>query len=166
MAERGMPISCLPPHGILRSGEASMLMAFPITAQANFIPRGCILRITVNYAGADGVGAAQIIGAWAENCRNLQQLPDMTVRAYRWKTPKTLHCMTTYSKAHLAAIKHDPSLWQLLGIQNPQDDRPAKPRVSSGISSKAMVSVLFMAPEEAVTRLKTSYSQQRRSNGY
>ena len=72
LRHRGMPVCELRPEVLVPPGEYESLASSPIVAQANFIPGGCLLCICLNHSFFDGLGGAMAVGAWAQNCKDIQ----------------------------------------------------------------------------------------------
>lgn len=72
LRQRGMPIRELRPEVLVPSAGYQSLASSPIVAQANFIPGGCLLGICLNHSFVDGFGGAMAVGAWAQNCKDIQ----------------------------------------------------------------------------------------------
>ena len=74
LAEQGAPYAPLMRPEILSPpGGYQRLSMVPICAQANFIPGGCLLYISMNHSFMDDIGSTAVLESWARNCRELQE---------------------------------------------------------------------------------------------
>ena len=174
LRRQGMPIGQLNPEVLVPPGGYEKLGSCPIVAQANFIPGGCLLDVCLNHSFVDGLGGATAVGAWAKNCKELQQqsknsapssnpeqaeIPAVdfsqsgdATTSKPLRLPDILQDATAPNGEELARIQEDRLLWQLLGLQKP----PTDPIATWGPpSNKVMVSAIFAASAESIRRLKT-----------
>ena len=179
LRQLGMQTSQLDPELLLPPGAYGTLGSYPIAAQANFIPGGCLLNVSLHHSFLDGISGAVAVGAWAENCKDLQQQnnanPEATLsNSKSWQSPDTfnlkqasddvtaphqpirlpdlLQDSTAPHTCEIARIQDDDSLWQLLGLQKPA----ATPLAAwARPSTNALVSAIFTASSASVKRLKT-----------
>jgi hypothetical protein len=123
-----------------RDPEPSMwvpgiLAHLPIAVQVNFIPGGCLLNICINHSFCDGLEEAKIVGAWAQKCKELQQVTDVDNTVYNdpqidtiknpfqsFYIPEELQDNVTLKDDDEAnAILRDAFLWKLLGLRKTPD---------------------------------------------
>lgn len=175
LRRQGTPISYLKPEILEPPGGYRKLASLPISAQINFIPGGCLLYICLNHSLFDGLGGSTIVGAWAENCKDLQQHTSLDAEADSelWdlspiqlsvsestgpfqllSLPKILQDNTAPNAEEAAVILQDRSLWHLLGLQKPSKNPPGL--VLNLPSSKVMVSAIFATSEGSIARLKAA----------
>ncbi|KAL1981484.1 hypothetical protein VTN96DRAFT_2513 [Rasamsonia emersonii] len=176
-----MPVVQLKPEILEPPLGYEKLASLLIAAQVNFIPGGCLLSICLNHAFFDGAGGAMVVGAWAQNCKELQQQhTELTAvsEAEQWekmplvhwnqcenataflslRLPDILQDSTAPEDGEAKRILQDRSLWQLLGLQKPPTDPPTASRGLPPSSSKIMVSAIFTASERSIARLKAASS--------
>ena len=183
LRQQGMPIRQLDPKLLVPPGGYEYLASYPMAAQANFIPGGCLLDICLNHSFVDGLGSAMAVGAWAKNCKDLQRrmnanpFPDFDPfekpgielgqsadleRSKPLSLPDILQNCTVPQGEELIRIQEDHTLWELLGLQKPPSDS-ATARGSH--LDKVMSSAIFVASAESIRRLKAgSVSSSAGSN--
>lgn len=155
----GMPVSRIISNVLEPHITPEEPVTLPMAAQANFIPGGCLLYICMSYSMFDGSGAAMMIGAWAENCRKLQQYADfqpvtkpVASPSYEGFTlPSLLQDNSAPHNKETKGILQGKLLWQLLGLCESPVWRSA-PAPSS--SPKPLISAIFTAPKQIIKGLK------------
>lgn len=154
LAKRGAPVAALKRHDVLSPpGGYQRLASLPVSGQANFIPGGCLLYVTLHHSLMDGTGAATILSAWARNCKAAQdgdvakQVPALSL-----SLPEVLQGTAAPLGADIDRIREDATLWQALGLQKPTNDPPnwAFP------SGEGLVPAIFGASAAAISRLKAA----------
>ena len=124
-------------------GGYELLGSYPIAAQANFVPGGCLLHVCLNHSFSDGLGGAMAIGFWAGNCKDLQNSADRAMCPNPENLQKSTVGLSQLGNAatfkplrladilldstaprgeELATVQGDSTLWQLLGLQKPPTD--------------------------------------------
>ncbi|KAI4263562.1 MAG: hypothetical protein L6R42_001301 [Xanthoria sp. 1 TBL-2021] len=171
LVQHGMPIGQLDPKVLVPSEQRG----FPLKAQANFIPGGCLLTVCLHHSFFDGLGFVAVVDAWAKNCKaieedmksvvppSLQQkqayLDQLDLSGgvgsiqYR-RLPEILQDSHAPLQEELATLQESPILWQLLGLQQPSSVSPNPSSVSNSPSTETMVTVVFVASAGAISRLK------------
>ncbi|KAI0409326.1 transferase family-domain-containing protein [Xylaria palmicola] len=169
LRREGMPIRHLAPNILEPAGGYETLASAPIMAQANFIPGGCLLTVCLNHGFGDGPPQVSVIQTWAQNCKDMDDQilatssatdsapmvsatpngaqPDMLT------LPRALCADSTTSNPEKDnAMKYDPLLWQLLGLQRPAvevtQSRPRRPVLDNRVTA------IFAASEESIAHLK------------
>ncbi|KAI1367954.1 transferase family-domain-containing protein [Xylaria arbuscula] len=169
LRQEGMPVRHLSPR-VLEPAGYDMLSSAPVMAQANFIPGGCLLTICYNHGFGDGPPQVSLIQSWADNCRKmsdqgvdiLASSPAAMISENSTEADSdTLKLPSPLSEEEISsdskreeAIKNDPVLWQMLGLQKPVADitqgRPTRPPMHNRVTA------VFVASDEAIARLKSS----------
>lgn len=183
LRQQGMPTRQLDPSLLVPPGGYANLASYPMAAQANFIPGGCLLDVCLNHSLVDGLGGAMAVRTWAKNCKDLQRRmngPSFSdIVPYQTPTIESVQCANLVSskrlrlpdvlRDHMAPqgeevvrIQEDDTLWDLLGLQKGPDNTVTARGSRSDI---AMDSAIFVASAESVKRLKAeSTSSNAESN--
>ncbi|KAL8823525.1 MAG: hypothetical protein Q9191_005778 [Dirinaria sp. TL-2023a] len=174
--QQGMPIRQLDPEILVPAGGYDMLQSCPIAAQANFIPGGCLLDVCLNHSFFDGLGGAMAVGAWARNCKELQDQTHVSssfhpklaqTKSFESSQARILSVLESIRLPNIlqntpapaaeeqVRIQENLVSWQLLGLQKPPIDMDLKLNSSSNAVS---VSAIFAATSESILRLKADAS--------
>lgn len=170
LRKHGAPISDLKAEILGPPCGHETLKRLPIAAQINFIQGGCLLNICINHSCFDGLGGAEIVGEWAEQCKKLQLNNSPNLEAHPniysevnhvsplqpLDVPGPLQC--TVAPQDAEEILHDASLWQLLGLRKnrPSDHTRNMVFLNTEPNDKLMVSAIFRAPKEKFKATSTS----------
>lgn len=174
----GMPISQLDPKLLVPPGGFGRLESYPIAAQANFVPGGCLLNVCLHHSFVDGISGAMLVGVWAHNCKELSQQENATPeasypQAMSWQLrdiadpyqarsdvtaapaplelPDILQDITAPTGSDITRIQDDDTLWRLLGLKKPT----AEPlRAWPNPPTSTLVSAIFSASSASILRLK------------
>lgn len=126
-----------------------------LTACVSFIAGGCILFICVNHSVMDGVGAATVVGRWAQNCSDIQQMGGLRIarnvvsNAELSGIPSAsparaagLHVAFAEGKdavsgQNLDQLQNQTLWWKALGLRRPAEARVSLSTSTSLINSPA-----------------------------
>ena len=148
-----MPISALtrsilePPNG----GNG-----LPLAAQANFIPGGCLLSITIHHSLFDGLGAESIIADWARNCK---EITDHNGHSHPEENIKLLSLPPPFQEDPNNNNPHPnpptPETYHLLGMLPPSTpSSPPTPLPKVPPSSSPLLPAIFTIPPTLLSHLK------------
>ena len=156
LSQREMPIAVLRPEVLFPQFGPEELSTRPIAVQANFVEGGCLLGICLHHSLFDGLGAASIIGTWAQKCReaaedrllqddvcashgpqSLQTQPQLSV-------PPSLEQRAQEEEIETIGLADLP--WQLLGLRTPNEQQTE----SSPAPCEHLESLIFTASTSAL----------------
>ncbi|KAM7208143.1 hypothetical protein V8F20_001423 [Naviculisporaceae sp. PSN 640] len=176
LRQRQMPISQLlrgqlEPYG----GSQTELNSMPVVAQANFIPGGCLLSVTLHHSIFDGFGAESVVAAWARNCKELQQhgnsyYPEEDIHILTMapclKEPSQAITNHFFNKSCRKdqPLTQDNYMWELLGMQNPHTQISKSPPAlyarhypqPQPPSQPPLTPAIFTASANSIARLKAN----------
>ena len=178
LRDAGMPVSKLDGAFLAPlSGYNTNTNTKVMAAQANLIDGGCLLSVYFLHSFVDAFGASLVMGAWAENCRKLQEnfaspspplvlagAESTSASLTRLTVPKTLQLPSILEKTassltsrqeEYERLKKRPELWKVLGL----DWRPLQKNSAPPFPNTSLISTsVFSATPTTLSKLKRDAS--------
>lgn len=162
LREAGMPQSWLDPALLAPYVAGTASTTKVLTAQVNWIPGGCLFTMCIAHALADAWGSAMVVHFWAQQCRELQNLPQSNgqlAKEFNGHCP-ALHEISG-SQEDFDRLKSRKELWKLLGLHWEENLIPPANAISlpttipaASMAIPGMRSCIFSFSPSASARLK------------